>query len=126
MMMFKLIEKQVLRHVIFRDDFISITHRQIANFLKPHSISFKFGIMAMLAGLIGVPTGSYLAQRLRPIDSQCDPLICAYGLIISAPCVYLGLVCAPFSTTWCFIFVFFAQLFLNMCWSIIADIVLVR
>jgi MFS transporter, Spinster family, sphingosine-1-phosphate transporter len=80
----------------------------------------------MFAGLIGVPLGSHLAQRFRPIDSQCDPLICAFGLIASAPCVYLGLVCAPYSSTWCFIFVFLAQLLLNQCWSIIADMLLVR
>lgn len=90
------------------------------------SVSFKFGIVAMMAGLIGVPLGSAIAQRLRPIDKTCDPLICAFGLITSAPFVYLGLVVASKSTNWCFFFVFMAQVTLNLSWSIVADMLLVR
>lgn len=78
-----------------------------------------------MAGLIGVPLGSGLAQRLRLIDSTCDPLICAFGLMTSAPFVYLGLVVAQYSTGWCFLCIFLAQLFLNLCWSIVADMLLV-
>lgn len=90
-----------------------------------NSISYKFGIVAMTAGLIGVPLGSGLAQRLRPNYPTCDPLICAFGLITSAPFVYLGLVVAPFSTNWAFFFVFIAEITLNLCWSIVADMLLV-
>lgn len=79
----------------------------------------------MAAGLIGVPLGSGLAQRLRPTHATCDPLICAFGLIASAPFVYLGLVVAPYSTNWCFFFVFLAEVTLNLCWSIVADMLLV-
>jgi MFS transporter, Spinster family, sphingosine-1-phosphate transporter len=88
-------------------------------------MALRFGIVAMTAGLIGVPLGSYLAQRIRPYHANCDPLICAAGLLISAPFVYLGLVTAKYSATWCFIMVFFAEVALNLCWSIVADIVLV-
>lgn len=88
-------------------------------------ISYKFGIVAMVAGLIGVPLGSGLAQRLRPNYSTCDPQICAFGLITSAPFVYLGLVLAPYSTNWCFFCVFLAQVSLNLSWSIVADMLLV-
>lgn len=80
----------------------------------------------MAAGLIGVPLGSMLAQRLRPTIENCDPYICAVGLFISAPMVFLGLIMASTSGTWCFIFVFMAQVALNMSWSIVADILLVR
>jgi hypothetical protein len=91
-----------------------------------NSVSYKFGVVAMMAGLIGVPLGSGLAQRLRLISSTCDPLICAFGLITSAPSVYLGLVVAKYSTNWAFFFVFMAEVTLNMCWSIVADMLLVR
>lgn len=80
----------------------------------------------MMAGLMGVPLGSAIAQRLRPINLSCDPLICAFGLITSAPFVYLGLVVAKYSANWCFFFVFVAQVTLNMCWSLVADMLLVR
>lgn len=80
----------------------------------------------MMAGLIGVPLGSGLAQRLRLHYSSSDPQICAFGLITSAPFVYLGLVVAPYSTNWCFFFVFLAEVTLNLTWSIVADMLLVR
>lgn len=85
-----------------------------------------FGIVAMLAGLIGVPLGSILAQRLRAPYPKCDPYICAAGLIISAPMVFAALVMPQRSESWCYFFVFVAQVALNLCWSIVADILLVR
>lgn len=97
----------------------------ILTFISTISVSYKFGIVAMIAGLIGVPLGSGLAQRFRLIHSSCDPLICAFGLLTSAPFVYLGLAVAQYSTNWCFFFVFLAQVTLNLCWSIVADMLLV-
>lgn len=80
----------------------------------------------MFAGLIGVPLGSYLATRLRCINQKCDPLICAWGLFVSGPLIYFALVLAKYSSGWCYMFVFIAQVSLNLCWSIVADIALVR
>ncbi|XP_016929909.2 protein spinster isoform X1 [Drosophila suzukii] len=87
-------------------------------------ISYKFGLVAMLAGLIGVPLGSFLAQRLRGNYENCDPYICAVGLFISAPMVFAALVVPQTSESLCFFFVFVAQVALNLCWSIVADILL--
>ncbi|XP_050322844.1 protein spinster isoform X2 [Bactrocera neohumeralis] len=92
--------------------------------LSLNDVSYKFGIIAMIAGLIGVPVGSFLAQRLRPQHESCDPYICAFGLLISAPMVYLSLVTPQTTTSFCFLFVFLAQVTLNLCWSIVADILL--
>ncbi|XP_053966881.1 protein spinster [Anastrepha ludens] len=92
--------------------------------LSLNDVSYKFGIIAMIAGLIGVPLGSLLAQRLRPSHESCDPYICAFGLLISAPMVYMSLVTPQTSTSYCFLFVFLAQVTLNLCWSIVADILL--
>lgn len=83
-------------------------------------------MITMLAGLIGVPLGSMLAQRLRRVIENCDPHICAAGLLISAPMVYMALVLPKTDSTLCFMFIFFAQVALNLCWSIVADILLVR
>lgn len=90
-----------------------------------NSISNKFGVVAMASGIIGVPLGSYLAQRFRLVSQKCDPLICAYGLFVSSPMVFLALALAAVNTTWCFFFVFIAEISLNLCWSIVADILLV-
>lgn len=80
----------------------------------------------MVAGIIGVPLGSYLVQRLRPRHTvKCDALVCASGLLVSAPFVYASLVVASHSIHWCFVCMFIAELSLNLCWSIVADILLV-
>ncbi|KAL7735945.1 hypothetical protein ACLKA6_002383 [Drosophila palustris] len=92
--------------------------------LKLDDVSYKFGLVAMGAGLIGVPLGSFLAQRLRHRIENCDPYICAIGLFISAPMVFLALIMPTLSGTLCFIFVFAAQVTLNLSWSIVADMLL--
>lgn len=79
----------------------------------------------MAAGLIGVPLGSVLAQHYRTRVANCDPYICGIGLFVSAPMVFIGLLMARSSATLCFLFVFGAQVALNLCWSIVADILLV-
>lgn len=79
----------------------------------------------MLSGLIGVPLGSFLAQRLRRVYQECDPIICAWGLFISSPLVYVALFIARYSNGWCFFVIFLAEVALNLCWSIVADILLV-
>lgn len=79
----------------------------------------------MASGLIGVPLGSYLAQRFRQHSHKCDPLICAWGLFISAPMVFIALILARSTDNWCFLFIFLAEVTLNLCWSIVADILLV-
>lgn len=80
----------------------------------------------MVAGLIGVPLGSFLAQKFRLKYENCDPIICGIGLMISSPLVYLALIEPRISEFFCFLFVFLAQVGLNLCWSIVADMLLVR
>lgn len=90
------------------------------------SVSYKFGLLAMMSGIIGVPLGSMLAQRLRPRYPRADPVICAVGLLTSAPLVYCSLLAAASSYTGlCYTLIFLAELFLNMNWSIVADVLLV-
>lgn len=80
----------------------------------------------MLSGLIGVPCGSMLAQHYRKQWPNIDPYICGIGLLCSSPLVYLSCIVAQHNTALCFTFIFFAEFFLNLTWSIVADIILVR
>lgn len=79
----------------------------------------------MASGLIGVPLGSALAQKLRNYWQQVDPLICAVGLLISAPLLFFAMITANTNSILCYTLIFFGQLSLNLNWSIIADILLV-
>uniref|UniRef100_A0A182YLE7 Major facilitator superfamily (MFS) profile domain-containing protein n=1 Tax=Anopheles stephensi TaxID=30069 RepID=A0A182YLE7_ANOST len=79
-----------------------------------NDVSSRFGVVAMLAGLIGVPLGTVLSNRLRPLYPNADPLICASGLITSSPFIYIALVVVKYSSAWCFTLVFIAEVALNI------------
>ncbi|XP_050311311.1 protein spinster isoform X3 [Anthonomus grandis grandis] len=87
-------------------------------------VSFRFGIVGMLSGLIGVPLGSMVAQRLRHRFRRIDAYICGIGLLISCPFIFVAILVANYSTTLCFTMCFFGELFFNLTWSIVADILL--
>lgn len=82
--------------------------------------------MTMIAGLLGVPLGSFLSQYLRSKIQQADPLICGIGLFLSTPLFIAAMLVAESNQLTCYILVFFGQLALNLNWAIVADILLVR
>merc|ERR550534_1013335 len=87
-------------------------------------VALVFGLITSIAGLSGVPLGSFLSQKLRPRFRTADPLICAYGMIISAPILYVGMliVRGPNSLAWTYLAMFFGTILLNLNWSLVADI----
>ncbi|XP_014204666.1 protein spinster isoform X2 [Copidosoma floridanum] len=92
--------------------------------ISEDEVSLTFGVIAMVAGIIGVPFGSLLAQKLRLRHNHADPLICAVGLIISAPLIFLGACFAASNSIACYVLIFLGQLTLNLNWSIVADMLL--
>lgn len=80
----------------------------------------------MLSGAIGVPMGTYISSKWRPDFESCDPHICAIGLFVSAPLIYAALILSQSNEVLCFCAVFVAQLAVNVCWPLTADILLVR
>ncbi|KAL1140200.1 hypothetical protein AAG570_000132 [Ranatra chinensis] len=87
-------------------------------------VSYKFGAITMVSGLIGVPLGSFLAQRLKTTMPRVDPIICAAGLIISAPILFVASLLASSNSTACYTLIFIGEVALNLNWSIVADILL--
>ncbi|XP_050466049.1 protein spinster isoform X1 [Cataglyphis hispanica] len=92
--------------------------------INAEDVAYKFGLIGMASGLIGVPLGSTIAQKLRTYWQQADPLICAVGLLISAPLLFFAMITANTNSTLCYILIFFGQLSLNLNWSIVADMLL--
>jgi hypothetical protein len=88
-------------------------------------VAYKFGIIAMVSGLVGVPLGSLLAQRLRSQYPRIDPMICAIGLLASSPLLFAASLLATVNGSVCYVLIFFGEVFLNLNWSIVADILLV-
>ncbi|XP_042858688.1 protein spinster-like [Penaeus japonicus] len=100
---------------------VSIQHHPNA---KEDDVAFVFGAIAMTAGLIGVPLGSFAGQKLRIRFPFADPLVCGVGLLISVPLIIAAMVMAEFNTIVSYVVVFFGQVFLNLNWAVVSDIVL--
>ncbi|KAJ4439910.1 hypothetical protein ANN_08040, partial [Periplaneta americana] len=93
--------------------------------INQNDVTYKFGIIAMVSGLLGVPLGSIMAQRLRSRYPRIDPLICAIGLLVSAPLLFTAALFASINSNVCYTLIFFGEIFLNLNWSIVADMLLV-
>jgi len=88
------------------------------------SVSFKFGIVMTLSGLLGVPCGSYMSQMLRHQYPNADPLVCGFTLLLSVPVLFFGFLSADYSLPLCYALTFTAGLLLNANWSIVSDMTL--
>jgi hypothetical protein len=85
-----------------------------------------FGGVTMLAGMIGVPMGALLSTWLRQKYPRADPLICGIGLVVSAIFVACSFVFARKDVRLAFALVFIGEVALDLNWSVVADILLVR
>ena len=67
-----------------------------------YSVAILFGAITCLAGFLGVMLGTESARRLRVYTPRSDTFVCAFGLIMCAPFLYLALVFSSYSTalTW--------------------------
>ncbi|XP_043666296.1 protein spinster isoform X2 [Vespula pensylvanica] len=104
--------------------YLQLGFKLIGNDVNTLNVDYKFGLITMISGLIGVPLGSFLAQKFRVYWSSTDPLICGAGLLISAPLTFFATITADSSATVCFILIFIGQVALNLNWAIVADILL--
>lgn len=88
------------------------------------SDSLIFGLITCLTGVLGVGLGVEISRRLRRFNPRADPLVCAAGLLGSAPFLFLSLACARGSIVATYIFIFIGETLLSMNWAIVADILL--
>ncbi|KAL4658363.1 hypothetical protein GN956_G3076 [Arapaima gigas] len=88
------------------------------------SNSLYFGAITCVTGVLGVASGVALSGWLRKRNPRADPLVCATGLLLAAPFLYLSIISAQGSTVATYVFIFFGETFLSMNWAIVADILL--
>lgn len=86
--------------------------------------SLIFGSITCVTGILGVASGVQVSRQLRTRTPRADPLVCAAGLLASAPFLYLAIVFAQTSTIATYVFIFLGEVFLSMNWAIVADILL--
>uniref|UniRef100_A0A671N0W8 Protein spinster homolog 1 n=1 Tax=Sinocyclocheilus anshuiensis TaxID=1608454 RepID=A0A671N0W8_9TELE len=89
-----------------------------------NSDSLIFGIITVVTGILGVASGVQASKKLRIKTPRADPLVCAAGLLLAAPFLYLSIMFAQASTVATYIFIFLGETFLSMNWAIVADILL--
>ncbi|KAH8232784.1 hypothetical protein KR026_000252 [Drosophila bipectinata] len=92
--------------------------------LVQDDVAFIFGVITMMAGLIGVPLGSFLSQFLKKRYPTADPIICAFGLLLSAPLLTGACLLVNGNSAGTYVLIFFGQLALNLNWAVVADILL--
>nr|XP_056720969.1 protein spinster homolog 3-like [Euleptes europaea] len=88
------------------------------------SNSMIFGGMTVAVGILGVVTGAEAARRYKKINAQGDPIICAVGLLASAPCLYLAIMLAQDSIVATYIFIALGEFLLSLNWAVVTDILL--
>ncbi|XP_061556100.1 protein spinster homolog 1 [Phycodurus eques] len=88
------------------------------------SDSLIFGAVTCVTGVLGVAGGVQASRLLRTRTPRADPLVCAAGLLLAAPFLYLAIVFAEASAVATYVFVFLGETFLSMNWAIVADILL--
>ncbi|XP_072340267.1 protein spinster homolog 1 [Scyliorhinus torazame] len=86
--------------------------------------SLLFGIITCVTGFLGVGAGVEISKRYRKVNPRADPLVCAFGLLGSAPFLYLAVATAEASTIATYVFIFLGELLLSLNWAIVADILL--
>ncbi|KAG8431203.1 hypothetical protein GDO86_019256 [Hymenochirus boettgeri] len=86
--------------------------------------SMIFGAITCLTGILGVLTGVEISKRYRKTNPRADPLVCAFGLISSAPFLFLSLALADTSLVATYVFIFIGEALLSLNWALVADILL--
>ncbi|XP_041038122.1 protein spinster homolog 1 isoform X1 [Carcharodon carcharias] len=86
--------------------------------------SLLFGIITCITGFLGVGAGVEISKRYRKVNPRADPLVCACGLLGSAPFLYFAVVTAEASSIASYVCIFMGELLLSLNWAIVADILL--
>uniref|UniRef100_A0A8C9X9C0 SPNS lysolipid transporter 3, sphingosine-1-phosphate (putative) n=1 Tax=Sander lucioperca TaxID=283035 RepID=A0A8C9X9C0_SANLU len=86
--------------------------------------NYIFGAVTVVTGIVGACLGSGLSRRFRDKVPNADPLICAIGLLGSAPCLFITIFVASASIPATYVFIFIGELLISLNWAVLADILL--
>uniref|UniRef100_A0A4W5LYI8 SPNS lysolipid transporter 3, sphingosine-1-phosphate (putative) n=1 Tax=Hucho hucho TaxID=62062 RepID=A0A4W5LYI8_9TELE len=111
---------------------IFLSRAQVTQGIQPPCItepcdtsdSYIFGVVTVVTGILGVSLGSTISRRLRDRVPNADPLICAVGMLSSAPCFFAAIVLASTSIPATYVFIGIGETLLSLNWAILADILL--
>lgn len=93
-------------------------------FQNNYDDSLIFGLITVVTGILGVGAGVEISKRYRKVNPRADPIVCACGMLSSAPFLYLALVFADTSLVATYVFIFIGETLLSLNWAIVADMLL--
>lgn len=86
--------------------------------------SYIFGGVTVVTGILGGCLGTGLSRWLRDKVPNVDPVICAVGLLGSAPCLFIAIFVAPVNVPTTYVFIFIGEVLISLNWAVMADILL--
>ncbi|TNN64730.1 Protein spinster 3 [Liparis tanakae] len=86
--------------------------------------NYIFGAVTVVTGILGASLGSGLSRWLGKRFPIADPLICAVGLLGSAPFLFAAIFAASTSIPTTYVFIFLTEICISMNWAVMADILL--
>lgn len=92
--------------------------------MEADTVSLIFGVITCAAGFSGVALGSFTASKLRKVSKRADPLVCAFGLITSAPFMYFALSMSTYNSIVPWVLIFIGETLLSLNWALVTDILL--
>ncbi|XP_075181514.1 protein spinster homolog 1-like [Anomaloglossus baeobatrachus] len=88
------------------------------------SYNMIFGILTVVAGIIGVVAGVEIAKRYKKYNPRADPIVCGFSLLGSAILLFLAIYLANITLVATYVLIFIRHILLMMNFSISADICL--
>lgn len=109
-----------------------LSRAQVSQGLQPPCVkepcsptdSYIFGAVTVVTGILGGCLGSGLSRWFREKVPNADPLICAVGLLGSAPCLLITIFVASASIPTTYVFIFIGEVLISLNWAVMADILL--
>ncbi|XP_067866179.1 protein spinster homolog 1-like isoform X4 [Heterodontus francisci] len=92
--------------------------------LKYLSKILILGPISCVTGIIGIGIAAMISKYFKKKNPRADPLICAVGVLSSAPCLFIIIVLSRQCIATAYFFIFLGEIFLALNFAITADILL--
>ncbi|XP_066445073.1 protein spinster homolog 1-like [Eleutherodactylus coqui] len=83
-----------------------------------------FGALTVVSGVLGVVAGAEISKKYQKGNPRADPLVCACGMLCSAPFLFLALILADISLVATYAFIFIGSALISLRWAVLTNILL--
>jgi hypothetical protein len=93
-------------------------------FFSDSEAALGFGIITVIAGLVGTISGSELSKFIGRWTNQSDCLVCAIGLLVGSPFLFLALSIGSLNQYLGWVLIFLAEFFFCLIWAPVGAVLL--